>query len=246
MKPNIVIKSGIYEITLAHNQYSAMTSRWEKFLGKKMQFVLIKIFRRILKVVDRHYLFVSSKGIKSINSKLNLQSLDSFTTQELSPEQLFLFIDGLVNEETLADLNIAESPHYQLISRMIASESFMDCDYVIRAEAGTLDMRPPTLYSVAYYQERHNELMAKIRKGGKDPILVLQLKEKYYMLDGKHRAAYFATQNQRIEAKVFSSLKGEPFTEDVYQKMAKNNSSQFSKNLDLLKIALEKEEISNN
>lgn len=215
-------------------------------MGDKLIFWVQKLLRRCLALIDKTYIYASSYGIKAINGKLSLAPLDSYPVEELDSNQLFLFFDGLEDEHTMLDLPIKQSPHFGFMKSLENHEAISTCEYIHKAESGKLDMRPPTFYPASMYQARFERLALELKENTVNPILVYLQEGKYYILDGKHRAAYLALHQKKIPARIITSLKDDPFLQKIYLKMSKHRSNRFTRTIDLLNIVLDKEKISDN
>ncbi len=197
-----------------------------------------KIIRRIASFFNTTILFFSKFGLKSINAKIDFGDLSKLEKKQLSSDELFLFVDGLVDSETLVGENMKNSPHFELMSTIDSQKSLDNCEYIIRAQEGRLDMRAGTFYDAKFYLEKFQALKNDFELNKVTPLLVFPLDDKYFILDGKHRAAYFALKEKPIEAYIVMSVKNQPFLNNVLKKMHSNNSVNFSKNISLLEKAL--------
>ncbi len=197
-----------------------------------------KVIRRIASFFDTTILYFSKFGLKSINAKIDFGDLSKLKKKQLSSNELFLFVDGLIDSETLVGKNIKDSPHFQLISTLDSQKLIDNCEYITRAQDGRLDMRGGTFYDTKFYLEKFQTLKNDFELNKVTPLLVFPLDERYFILDGKHRAAYFALKEKPIEAYIVMSIKNQPFLNRVWKKIHSNNSANFSKNISLLEKVL--------
>jgi len=201
-------------------------------------FIIGKSLRRIAKFFNTTILFFSKTGLKSINATIDYGDLVRFQKKKLQSSQLFLFADGLIDSETLIGKNIKDSPHFDLISTIYNNKPLENCEYIIRAEEGRLDMRAASFYDPEFYLEKFRSQQKHFAKNKVTPLVVLPLDGKYYILDGKHRAAFFAFKEKPIDAYILPSIKEKPFLNNVLKKLHSKKLDNFSKNILILEKAL--------
>ena len=163
----------------------------------KILSVLYYLFIRIREIVYEKRLTFrivnTHVGYKFINVLLIRSPFLEELTGEvhiLKPEQLFLSIDYLRDKYTLLDCNIKDSPHYGLMKALLEGDSISETDYIKRARKGTLDSRFLSGYvDEDYYRENFYRRKNQIESGDQTPIKVFKVNDRYYIKDGKHRAA---------------------------------------------------------
>lgn len=156
----------------------------------------------------------------------------------LSGKDLHLGFDALKDEYSLVGVNIQRSPHYYLMGAIDNDEDIKQTDYCKRYENGTLDSR-----SAAVISENTLFNLKKIFKDRKKqiieesytPVQVYTIEGKYYIADGKHRAALCTYLNKPVKCvDIGTVFLKDSFRQWMYRKMCKN-SSKYKKNLSLFK-----------
>ena len=153
--------------------------------------------------VDVAALYHTDVGVKARNQLVSSDLLvypflRGPARTELDPALLVLGIDGMKDEFTLLNTPLSESPHYAL---MMALEEGRELDrnpYVMRAQRGTLDLRPSHPASKAFIgrlQERFVETARSLESGATSIVRTVQLEKTTYIADGKHRAALALLRN---------------------------------------------------
>lgn len=127
-------------------------------------------------------------------------------TIEVRPSDLFLSIDFLKDEYTLLGCNLINSPHYGFMEALSKGEDIKKTDYIKRYIKGTLDGRyPHTASNIPFFCEKFETMKKKVESGDIAPISVYKVGEKYYIKDGKHRAALCAYYNKPIMCKILDN-----------------------------------------
>ena len=115
---------------------------------------------------------------------------------EVSCRDLLLGFDGLKDQFTLVDRPIDCSPHAELM-RVVGKGHAPDAtEYLARTHTGTLDRRRPRRISTTDLRElgrRYQQARDAFRSGISEPVKIARLRERLYIVDGKHRAALAAT-----------------------------------------------------
>ena len=135
-------------------------------------------------------------GVKVVNPAFTSEMLEyplfDKPLVEEKTDALLLAVDGLMDRYTLLGTAIGDSPHMSLVRALHAGEDIAANAYVRRASAGTLDRRPRhpiTPHFLAYLQRSFASQIAAVESGSALPIKVLRVAGRYYIADGKHRAA---------------------------------------------------------
>lgn len=135
-------------------------------------------------------------GLKNVGASylLNPKIISSESIVELSSDLLYLGPDFLKNRYTLLDCHISQSPHYDLIKTISEGGNLASTDYIKRFVSGKLDWRrgykQPRDYN--FFMEKFAKSTNEIEHDDYKPVLVYKLGGKYYIYDGKHRAALCA------------------------------------------------------
>lgn len=136
----------------------------------------------------------------------------------LPAETLLCPIDGLRDDLTLLGTPVVQSPTYAFLHALEHGEPFFDTAYIRRYVSGTLDQRwprnvrylhPPEFWGI--YTKRRAQVLA----GTYAPVRVFCVKGRYYILNGKHRAALCALLGQDVRCDVLDS--GEVYAASLHQ-----------------------------
>lgn len=195
---------------------------------------------KVCKYLHVSVYFQNRYGIKAFNKPLfdNIK-ISAEKVIEIDCNHLFLGFDALKDEYTLTEIPLKESPHYELVSRLYRdSKNFEECDYVYREKLGYLDGRMGQIIT-SRTLDMHRNVFAKslqyIKQGYYKEVLVYEISGKYYLFDGKHRAALCAVLDVPIKCSIMEIelLKKDSYANKVYGKM-KNNFYTYKKNIKLL------------
>lgn len=136
-------------------------------------------------------LYENQYGIKAFNPAMNSQLLAGYRERSVTrtdPQRLRLSVDGLKDHHTLLGCPVGQSPHFQLMTRLVAKEKVdRQCDYLQRLASGTLDFRRPQNAQLDLELFKHKQ--KAIRSDQYAPIFIYQQEGHQYIVDGKHRAA---------------------------------------------------------
>lgn len=176
--------------------------------------------------------FESKYGIKSLNAKsfrcvkMPLLEVDEIYLQ---PKDLFLGIDLLSDENTLLDINILESPHYHLMECLDSKGDIEYTDYINRLKNGRLDGRYAS--SVKGFIDNSMKIFSRnkqnILEGSCEPVLVYSVHGKFYIHDGKHRAALCSYLKKPIRCKQIDPNMVICLSEVLIDLMKKSKKSYF-------------------
>lgn len=150
---------------------------------------LIKLTRKfkISMLVDKKV------GIKNLNYNLLVTPPTSNTIISINPTELFLGPDFLVDQYTLLNRPLLESPHYELVEALSDNKDVKQTEYYRRYAKGTLDWRylsNPKM--VAHFYRKFVDSKNNVLNGTYEPIKIYKVGQVYYIYDGKHRAAMCA------------------------------------------------------
>ncbi len=153
--------------------------------------------------------FKTSCGLKNVNMSMFVPSLEIEGKEavEILSDELYLGYDYLRDDYTLLDTPIDKSPHYALMKCLYENDDLSNCDYIKRWLSGTLDWRygykKPKDFS--FFINRYKDAKKNIEKNQIKPIIAYKLGEKYYIYDGKHRAAMCAYNKIPVPCFVFDA-----------------------------------------
>lgn len=195
-----------------------------------------RIIEKLFNIFNITKIYENKVGIKMINSQLKNQKQYIINEIKLDKEDLYLGFDALKDSYTLCGVAIKDSPHYNFINTIKNGENIKSTDYYIRYSKGVLDGRKKkNIHNkdikkfYEFYNIRKKEIENEIYK----PIQVYKINDKYYIADGKHRAAFCAVMNKKIKCYEIT----DDFLKDstriwIYNKMCKNKEL-YSKNIRL-------------
>lgn len=148
----------------------------------------------------------NSVGLKNTNASDLLVSyiMHRGDMLKIEPSQLFLGPDFLKDKYTLLGRCITDSPHIGFVSALMNNEPIEDTEYIQRFLNGTLDWRSPTIMpkdKMCFYNKFEHSL-SEIQSGEYTPVTVYLQGGKYYIYDGKHRAALCALLGKGVRCKV--------------------------------------------
>ena len=121
---------------------------------------------------------------------------ESFPSVVQSFSELVVNPDLLRNRYALCGTAITETPYFQLMADIDTGVLTPDSDYVRRAGNGTLDHRLPYSYDLDFLHHQYRLRCQELTERGEFTISVirvsLQNRQRYVILDGKHKAAMAA------------------------------------------------------
>lgn len=157
---------------------------------KHYWFRIIESAYRKLKVIK---VYKDKFGIKNINMYLvaDIGTPRVLQKIELKPEDLFLGPDYLKDNYTLLDTCLLSSPHYGFMKCLLNNGDLKSTDYARRYSNGTLDWRRgyPLEKKITGWKKTFQIKREKALNGDTQAIRIYKNNGKYYIYDGKHRAA---------------------------------------------------------
>lgn len=168
------------------------------------------IYHILERLYERFHIFQVIKtpyGLKNINLRYLLPSYEIQDVITLEVNDLYLGPDFLVDDKTLLNVKIAESPHYGMIESILQNKDLAEVDYFKRFEKGILDWRIPRRkikdYSRYIKATMSNE--KKIMEDAYEPVQVCSISGRYYIFDGKHRAAMCAYKRKKVRCIIITN-----------------------------------------
>lgn len=187
------------------------------------------------------YLFIKTHtGIKSVNiDRLYGDNTLVYNHEDIiavEPSNLFLSIDYLSDKYTLLDICVLDSPHYSLIEAVNSGKDLRKTDYYKRFVTGKLDGRHCLRErGASYFYEKNENAKRSIEQGDYEPVVVYLLNGRYYICDGKHRAALCAYMKKDVRCVVVPSITGfkhRAINKEIYRIMA--GDKNYSKHINYL------------
>lgn len=169
-------------------------------------------FNRILKkIFGKRLVFVYPTVVGLKNFNLGFLSILKYpyVIEELilEPDRLYLGPDFLKDAYTLLDVKITDSPHYRYMESLNCNGDIRETDYIKRRKNGTLDWRDCKPINSSFIEKAKQKFIIhkrEIEDNKYNPILVYEIRNRYYIFDGKHRASLCALLNKTIKCRVIS------------------------------------------
>ena len=158
--------------------------------------------RMIAKKIFFTKLYESKVGIKYV-----LPICDPFFNSSsdpffLKPEELFFDFDALKDEYTLCGVSVVDSPHLGLMKCIEENGDLYNTEYIKRFERGTIDIRIPhhvTSTQLLNFKNKFAVRKKEVESSSYPPVSVYKVGDRYYIADGKHRAAMCALLNLPVK-----------------------------------------------
>jgi hypothetical protein len=201
-----------------------------------------KLINKFFKEAFVAVIYEAKVGIKPVNQLISSDFFELYQGARTSQDtgNLFLSFDGLKDRFSLMGTPITESPHYAFIKALECGNDLHSTEYVERMEAGTLDFRPATRLMKrninkfqSIFQQKKEEIYS--RKIPQE-IKALLLNGKYYIADGKHRAALCAMYGLPIMVKDVTPIIYDSYFHWIHNKMQRH-PQQYKKHLDFFSLA---------
>lgn len=195
---------------------------------------LYRCLNKLAKILDVSVLYQTKVGIKSLNQLMQSQELYSFNEFYANPNELYLGFDALKDAYTLVDVCIDNSPHFFLMEALNNHLSIKNTEYCQRYKAGTLDSRARVSLSHRELQRMEEKFALRkqeILEGRYAPVQVYRRNGKYYIADGKHRAALCTLFECPIKCvEISADFLKDSFRKWIYRKMYKKQK-EYTRNL---------------
>lgn len=199
---------------------------------------LYRYLNKIAKIMDISLLYNTKVGIKSLNQLMQSYESNSLGELYLKPQELFLGFDALKDDYSLVDVSIDNAPHISLMKALEKKQDLRTTEYCKRYANGTLDSREKVVISnktINEFEKKFEIRKKEVIEENYSPVQVYKLHGKYYIADGKHRAALCTVLGQSVKCKVISNdFLNDSFRQWIYRKMLKNPDN-YSRNLALFK-----------
>ena len=188
------------------------------------------------------YVFIKTRtGLKNVNMDRlygdNVMEINPDDVISIDPGRLFLGMDYLRDDYTLLDRCILDSPHYAFIETVNSGGDIKKTEYYKRFVTGKLDGRHlQRERGASYFYSKNEKARQSIERGDYKPVVVYLWKNRFYICDGKHRAALCAFMQKDVRCIVIPSISGfshSAVTKEIYRIMA--GDKHFSKHIDYLK-----------
>lgn len=198
------------------------------------------LVRRVLhKKLFISRVYKTKKGIKYTYPLIALRDAFKLDKPEfiLNPEDMLLDMDFLRDEYTLCNCPITDSPHYELMRTLSQGGDIAKTSYIRRFRTGTLDWRNPMIVSskdIHHFEQTYSKRCQEIQSDTYLPIQVYNYNGRYYILDGKHRAALCALMGRQVRCiEVSHDFLYDSFNAWMFEKM-KTEPNSFKKNIEFI------------
>lgn len=166
-----------------------------------------------------------------------------FTSSGVSFADLLLPPDMLKDSHASCAMSLLESPHFRMIQEIMAGTLHAGSEYLWRCAMGTLDNRPPLVFSVNFLLDRHRLFYRDLQEGKKMYVYVVKImledKKAFVIVDGKHRAAA-AVAYGRPDSLLLRVVSGTFFEDRFFQRLygytLKKSPLEYSKNQKLIRV----------
>lgn len=189
---------------------------------------------RVCKVLGVSVFYQTKSGIKVLNTPPVGTELTE-TYFDLSDTDLFLGFDWLKDEFTSCGMCINDSPHLDFMETLESEGDFDFCSYVMKRRAGALDGLFPEKLDPEKCRVKFLEMKKLILSDDYNAVTVFPVDGKYYILDGKHRAALCSMLGKSVHCRLIEidSLKTSVCFKKYYKAMSNKNG--YDTNISLLK-----------
>lgn len=168
---------------------------------------LLGMFSKVCRIFKKTIVYQSKMGYKELNPVYLQQTAEDCKEINLCAQELYLGIDFLKDTYSLIDVPLRNSPHYHLMESLQDDGEWESTEYVSRMLTGALDERYEILAfyrNKSYFHNCYQKRKAEIGQNQKKLVSVYQLNGRYYLHDGKHRAALCALMGIDVPCKVLS------------------------------------------
>lgn len=196
---------------------------------------IISLVEKIYSLKKKEKIYSNSRGIKILNG-VHMSAIDCVnrTTIYLDAEELYLGLDFLKDVYTLANCPVISSPHYKLIEELDRGCIDESNPYIVRMLNGTLDERKKIvspLFHKEYFYNRFEKNKKALDSNEYEEVVVYCVKGRYYIFDGKHRAAFCAYLGKKIKCRVVENWQ---VKKAIDPNVIKKMDSKYSSNLGII------------
>lgn len=207
--------------------------------------MFVSLFSRIIEklfvIFNVTKIYESKVGIKIINSFLKNYNFNKLNSIILDKNMIYLGFDALIDKYSLCDISLVDSPHYYFMKALYDNENIKNTDYYYRYYHGILDGRRKRKINeddIKHFNNMFNLRLEEIESGNYKPVQVYKIKKKYYIADGKHRAALCALCNKKIKCVEISTDFLLDSTRMKIYSMMKKSKNNYKKNIKLFESVI--------
>lgn len=190
-------------------------------------------------------LYKTAVGIKCFNQLISSDFFDYFKIQDIGAlpvGDLYIGFDGLKDKHTLLGTKLEQSPYLELMMMLKNGKEIGNTEYVKRVSCGTLDFRPARKTDknfIEYTSKRFNDVNEDVKKKLITEIKVIKIGNKYYIADGKHRAALYSLYGISPKCIDVTPVMCDSFYQWIYLRMKKNQKA-YQKHIDYFELIYNK------
>lgn len=191
-----------------------------------------KFLEKVCGALDLSVLYEDRSGVKSFNQiyRNDIFKPSMFGKEfMLNAEQLFLGIDGLKDSFSHLFTPVVESPHFSLMKILDQGEDTSESTYYTLQANGRLDMRrgnKKTISAVTFESKKK-----LVKENRYEPVIVYYHLDRFFIADGKHRAALCASMGQQVRCISNDHIKYDSYFSWIARKMASSNFELYQKHL---------------
>lgn len=208
--------------------------------------MILHFIDKLCRLVDATLIFENTAGIKCFNQQISSGLFDRFIVKDIgpvSPQDLYLFLDRLKDDVTLTGKTIVASPYCELMAALKNGHDIRKTEYMRRLSRGALDSRLPARINnalIGYMRRRFKESQAQIQSGNMPAIKVVSISGRYYIADGRHRAALCALHGLSPRCLDVTPIVRDSFFHWLYLRMKKKPDA-YRRQISLLESAYREE-----
>ena len=163
------------------------------------------LLHKFFKLISVKRYYYNRYGLKCYNKTgMNLASAEG-EKRFVDYRELYMGFDALKDKYTLLDTCIDNSPHFLLMNDIIKQKNIGESEYVLRERKGYLDGRFGCIVNskiLNNHIKASNKNFDLVEKNNYEPVIVYKICNRFYIVDGKHRAAICATRKQPVFCKI--------------------------------------------
>ncbi len=201
----------------------------------KLRYLLNIGIRRISSFLGITLLLPHKFGYKVINPQLGIldTKMDPSKLVSIPITALRFCTDNLIDEYSLLNLEVHQTPHYDLMKRMVLNEDINDSLYINRVKKGNLDGRLAVDYGENHYSEKFLQRKNEILNSKSPPIFIFKKNNFNYIIDGKHRVSLaLVLGKENVMAQIIERNFEHSLYKRILRKMVKKNDTSFRKHIE--------------
>jgi hypothetical protein len=201
------------------------------------------ITMKLLNKFNVSIIYQTKTGIKSFHQVISndtFKCYGSTNVQLIDANNLTLWIDNLRDKYTNINSSVYNSPHFDLVTKLIQNVRLNGCEYLNRVQKGRLDFRKPQKITNEFIEEFKKDIFDiydQVKEGTCEPIKIVKRGNINYIADGKHRASLYAFLGRQVPCIDITPAISDSFFWWVYRLMLKEEK-EYSKHISYFKSVL--------